>query len=235
MINFQHKCLPKEKWKGEPVMLNRIVFMSLIIVTSGLGIAKVALPLFVENTLLAAPVTSESNVQEANIQTKVDDWKVEWIASELIPSAEAAEGMTLDEEQKNGDGSPVKVMELREKQQQLNAREKALNEREGEISAAESRAQDKIAQLEKLELKIQAILDEEKSIKDKKIKRLTAVYEGMKAERAAPVIASMEMDIVVKIFSRMNEKQVGKILSFLPPKKAVTISQALTKRISSVK
>ena len=80
-----------------------------------------------------------------------------------------------------------------------------------------------------------SMLAEEQSIKDKKIKRLTAVYEGMKAERAAPVIAQMDLSIVVKIFSRMSEKQVGKILSFLQPKQAVVISQALTERIASVK
>ena len=67
-----------------------------------------------------------------------------------------------------------------------------------------------------------------------KIKRLTAVYEGMKAESAAPVISQMELSTVVKMFLRMDEKQVGKILSFLPPEKAVTISQALTKQISKV-
>jgi len=32
----------------------------------------------------------------------------------------------------------------------------------------------------------------------------------------------------------MNEKQVGKILSFLSPKQAVAISQGLSKRIGSL-
>jgi len=48
------------------------------------------------------------------------------------------------------------------------------------------------------------------------------------------VIAQMDLTIVVKMFLRMNEKQVGKILSFLPPKQAVVISQALTQRIALV-
>jgi len=112
--------------------------------------------------------------------------------------------------------------------------EKSLNEREKEAAAAESKAAERIEELEKLEARIQELLQQEESIKSKKIKRLTAVYEGMKAEKAAPVIAKMELATVVKMFLRMNEKQVGKILSFLPPDKAVTISQALTQQISKV-
>ena len=74
-----------------------------------------------------------------------------------------------------------------------------------------------------------------KNIKNKKIKRLTAVYEGMKPDRAAPVISKMDLATVVRVFLLMDEKKVGKILSFLPPDKAVQISQALTRQISSVK
>jgi len=57
----------------------------------------------------------------------------------------------------------------------------------------------------------------------------------MKPDKAAPVIARMELTTVVKIFSLMDEKKVGKILSFLPAEKAVQISQALTRQISTVK
>ena len=163
-----------------------------------------------------------------------ESWSGEWLVHELIPSVEAAEAMPLAEERKGNEQGAVKVAELREMQRQLNSREQSLDERESEAKKAETRAKDKMCELEQLETRIQDLLAQEKSIKDKKIKRLTAVYEGMKAEKAAPVIGQMKLDIVVKIFSRMSEKQVGKILSFLPPKKAVVISQALTERIGSI-
>ncbi|MDX8387003.1 MAG: hypothetical protein R8M46_00520 [Ghiorsea sp.] len=220
-------------------LLNRIVFMSLMVVITVMGLGKVTLP-FLENTskeMMAEKALSSIETDilaETHHEVLVTPMSV-WLASDLIPSVEAAEGMPLAEENDGNAASAAKVIALREKQKQLNDREKALNEREGEVQEAEKRAQDKIKQLEQLEARIQNILTEEKSIKDKKIKRLTTVYEGMKAERAAPVIAQMDLGIVVKIFSRMSEKQVGKILMFLPPKKAVIISQALTKRIASVK
>lgn len=155
-----------------------------------------------------------------------------WLMSELIPSAEAAKSIMLDEERLAAES--VNAIDIQQQRLRLEDKEKALAEREQEVEDAEARAVKKIAALEALHVRIQAMLVEEESIKDKKIKRLTSVYEGMKAERAAPVIAQMDLTIVVKMFLRMNEKQVGKILSFLPPKQAVVISQALTQRIALV-
>ncbi|MBL4759965.1 MAG: hypothetical protein JKY80_03815 [Mariprofundaceae bacterium] len=174
-----------------------------------------------------APETSEHN-----IKTPFAEPLALW-GDLLLPSAEAAANIPIDEEkqrqpQKNRDAGSLQA--AREK---MDIREKQIEERQAVAKDAEERASKRIEELTALETRIQDLLDQEKSINDKKIKRLTAVYEGMKAIKAAPVIAQMDMLIIVKMFSRMNEKQVGKILSFLPPKQAVAISQALTKRIGS--
>jgi flagellar motility protein MotE (MotC chaperone) len=151
-----------------------------------------------------------------------------------LPSAEAAAAMPIDEEKNSQSGEKQDAGSLQAAREKMNVRERKLEERQAVAKEAEERASKRIAELTALETRIQDLLDQEKSINDKKIKRLTTVYEGMKAEKAAPVIAQMKMETVVKMFSRMNEKQVGKILSFLPPKQAVSISQALTQRIGSL-
>ena len=156
----------------------------------------------------------------------------QWLMQELVPLAKAAKAIALVEERENMNQKSV-GQEIREKLVALEQQEQALLEREQLVKSAEQRAQEKIAALEALEARIQSLLQQEESIKNRKIKRLTSVYEGMKADKAAPVIAQMDLDIVVKMFLRMNEKQVGKILSFLPPQQAVVISQALTQRIAA--
>ncbi|MDQ6987760.1 MAG: hypothetical protein Q9M25_08155 [Mariprofundaceae bacterium] len=127
------------------------------------------------------------------------------------------------------------LLSLRKIRDALDARQAALEERQKAAQASEEKLSERVADLEALEARIKDMLAQEKSINTKKIKRLTAVYEGMKADRAAPVIERMDLPIVVRMFSRMDEKKVGKILSFLPPEQAVKISQALTERISNVK
>jgi|GEM_PF-3053703 len=126
------------------------------------------------------------------------------------------------------------LLHLRKIKDQLDERSKHLDDREKAAVEIEKKATKRIADLEALEAQIQDMLAQEKSINNKKIKRLTAVYEGMKADKAAPVIARMDLPTVVRMFSRMDEKKVGKILSFLPPELAVKISEALTKNIASL-
>lgn len=148
---------------------------------------------------------------------------------EAAPIAEASSGSSaLPYEDKT-------LTSLRSYKETLDTRAKGLEAREKSIKEAEEQIKQRITELEQLEASIQQRLNDEQKIKSKKVKRLTAVFEGMKPEKAAPVVAKMELKTVVKVFLLMNEKKVGKILSFLPPDKAVLISQALTRQISSVK
>ena len=223
--------------------MNKIVMMSLMVMITVLGLGKISLPFLQQEQVLTsvyAPLETKKTTEKIDIatstkETDVESWATQLINQDMIPSVEAAEQMTLKEERNAPQQDTSNLLALREQKKALGEREKALAEREAMIQEAEQRAQGKITELLQLEARIQTMLAEEQSIKDKKIKRLTAVYEGMKADRAAPVIAQMDLSIVVKIFSRMSEKQVGKILSFLNPKQAVVISQALTERIASVK
>ncbi len=124
--------------------------------------------------------------------------------------------------------------DLRAIKEKLDERTKTLDERQKSIAEAETDIAKRIDELEVLRSQIQSRLDQEDSIKNKKIKRLTAVYSSMKPEKAALVITRLELDTIIKMFSRMDEKKVGKILSFLPPENAVTITQALSRQVADL-
>jgi len=173
----------------------------------------------------ASDVLPESSMPTKNHQVA---WGALW-----IPTAEAAVSMAIAEEAQAA-LSNEDLQALQEARAKIARKEKLLNQHMDELKQADDKIKQRIAKLEALESNIQDLLDQEKSIKSKKIKRLTTIYEGMKADKAAVVISQMELITVVKMFSRMNEKQVGKILSFLRPKQAMMISQALTKGIGSL-
>ena len=154
----------------------------------------------------------------------------------LIPAASAAGNQSSRAPEASSLPADDKTLaSLRSYKASLDQRTDQLDQRESSLKKAEEKLQQRVTELEQLEASIQQRLQDEAGIKTKKIKRLTAVYEGMKPDKAAPVIARMELTTVVKIFSLMDEKKVGKILSFLPAEKAVQISQALTRQISTVK
>jgi len=188
-------------------------------------------------TAMATPMPTRPETQLAQMPvnskavetSSVDSWAM--LETFVIPEANA-------ESSPHRAGSAIEdktLTSLRQYKSELEQRAKNLDQREQSLQQAEDKLKQRITELEQLEASIQQRLLDESKVKSKKIKRLTAVYEGMKADRAAPVIAKMELATVVKIFLLMDEKKVGKILSFLPPEKAVVISQALTHQISSLK
>lgn len=161
------------------------------------------------------------------------DQSLALIEAYIIPQAEAASS-----DSKASPSQPYEdetLNSLRSYKEELDARSKKLDEKEKSISEAEEQVKRRITELEQLEASIKQRLKDEQNIKSKKVKRLTAVFEGMKPDKAAPVVENMELATVIKVFLLMDEKKVGKILSFLPPSKAVAISQALTSQISTVK
>ncbi|MDQ6998862.1 MAG: hypothetical protein Q9M17_09105 [Mariprofundus sp.] len=174
------------------------------------------------------PVIAQPNA----IHTMTATDSLALIESYLIPSANAEVSSQSTHKSIIEDKT---LGALRQLKDGLDQRADTLDQREQHLQQAEEKLKRRITELEQLEASIQQRLSDESKIKNKKLKRLTAVYEGMKPDRAAAVISGMELVTVVKIFLLMDEKKVGKILSFLPPEKAVVISQALTRRISSVK
>jgi flagellar motility protein MotE (MotC chaperone) len=217
--------------------MRRLLLPSLLILVTSIAVVKTGFSFMQRSEARLAATEQE---QQSDTVVLMDSLAANGAATmqvlgdQLIPSAEAAASMTIAEESFSAPAERELLESLRATREKLAEMEKSLSEREKEAEAAERKAAERITELEQLETRIQDLLQQEESIKSKKIKRLTAVYEGMKAEKAAPVIAQMELVTVVKMFSRMNEKQVGKILSFLPPEKAVIISHALTKQISKV-
>ena len=155
------------------------------------------------------------------------------IRNALIPTA-IAEIANAAESLPTGKDAEL-LSSLRQRNKLLDEREKKLEERKKALEEMEKRAISRIEELKTMEASLRDMLKQEDSIKSKKIKRLTAVYESMKPNRAAAVIVGMDLETVIKVFLRMKEKKVGKILSFLPPKTAVVVSEALTRRISSLK
>ncbi|MDQ6965708.1 MAG: hypothetical protein Q9M23_02155 [Mariprofundaceae bacterium] len=182
---------------------------------------------------LAQAAAQQENTQQASqAEPEAESTATSGISMHAIPEAEALPYTPDDVAISKAERETL--LALRTQRDELNARQESIEERQKAIEEGEKKLSERIADLENLEARIKDMLAQEQSINTKKIKRLTAVYEGMKAVKAAPVLAQMDLQTVVRMFSRMDEKQVGKILSFLPPETAVTISQALTDRISEI-
>lgn len=82
-----------------------------------------------------------------------------------------------------------------------------------------------VVSTQKVELKKETVqLDEAES---KNIKKLAAVYSGMKPEKAAMIIKEMDEDTAVKLLTMMDGKSSGRILESVDLTLAVKLSERL--------
>jgi flagellar motility protein MotE (MotC chaperone) len=84
------------------------------------------------------------------------------------------------------------------------------------------------ARLQALATEIKAAQGSLDAAHDVEIAKLAKVYEAMKPASAAPILASLDMDIVLEIMSRLKDRQAARILAFMTPALAAEISARMS-------
>jgi len=64
--------------------------------------------------------------------------------------------------------------------------------------------------------------------RDESSAKLAKLYESMKPAKAAPILATLELEVTYEIISNMKERQAAKILSYLHPELAAKISSRMS-------
>lgn len=110
----------------------------------------------------------------------------------------------------------------------LQQRQEELDRRERELKALEAKIRKDLAELEKRQSQIERMLEEAKTVRDKKDRHLVDVFSNMKSKQAAQVLQTMDERQAVKILSGMRGRQAGEILTYVDPVKAARLAEALT-------
>lgn len=116
-----------------------------------------------------------------------------------------------------------------------------LEKQQVQLESLKQEIEAKIDKLSKIQQQIEAGLTkkEEQETEQKlqmkqaeasKINRLVKVYTSMKPKTAASLIDKLDMEVVLKLFSRMKGEQIGGILSYVDPTRAAKISECLAQR-----
>jgi flagellar motility protein MotE (MotC chaperone) len=114
--------------------------------------------------------------------------------------------------------------------QQLAKRREELDEREALIQAAEQRMEQKMAELKALQATVEDLLKARSEQEEAELKSLVKMYENMKPKAAAKVFEEMDMDVLLDVVDRMNERKVAPILALVTPTRAKEITFELAQR-----
>jgi flagellar motility protein MotE (MotC chaperone) len=82
-----------------------------------------------------------------------------------------------------------------------------------------------------LQQELAGLLENLDDLDASRISRLAKIFESMKADAAAPVIAQLSDDVTVSILMKMKERPAAKILSEMPVSRAAAISRLISQKV----
>ena len=123
---------------------------------------------------------------------------------------------------------------LSRRRDEIDAREKDLDMKSRVLDATEKRINDKIGEMKTLQTEMAKVLAQYNEKQDAQIKSLVKIYEGMKPDEAAAIFNELEMPILLDVVSRMSERKVALVLANMNPKRARDVTQELADRRKKV-
>lgn len=120
--------------------------------------------------------------------------------------------------------------ELRAREKRLDEREGLLQDRDQAIRLAEARIETRLQELVKAEESLAATVEIADKAADADVTRLVALYEQMKPKEAAPLFSEMAPEFAAGFLARMKPSSAAAVLAALDPKTAYTISVLMAGR-----
>jgi flagellar motility protein MotE (MotC chaperone) len=135
---------------------------------------------------------------------------------------DAAEGIARAER-----AAEALLERLREREAQLDARERRLEERSRTEAVALAHAEARMAALDSLRIAVDERLARLEQANEAWLGRLATIYGRMPAERAAAVLAELDPELAAAILGRMRASRSASVLSALPARRAAELSRRL--------
>jgi flagellar motility protein MotE (MotC chaperone) len=124
------------------------------------------------------------------------------------------------------------LQQLAKRREELELRWRQLDEREAMVAAAEQRMEQKMAELKALQTTVEDLLKKRSDEEEARLQSLVKIYENMKPKSAAKVFEELDMDVLLEVASRMNERKLAPILALVSPTKAKEMTYELAQQQS---
>lgn len=123
------------------------------------------------------------------------------------------------------------ITQLRQRREALVDRERQLDLQEQLLASTEKRINDKITQLEVLEVRIKEHLRLFEEAEEKQLDSIVRVYETMKPKEAAPRFEALALQTQVDLVTRMKASKVAALMEKMTPQKASILTTELATQV----
>jgi flagellar motility protein MotE (MotC chaperone) len=119
---------------------------------------------------------------------------------------------------------------LQERRQELDARARELDIREGLIAAAEKRVEGKISELKQAQVQLGTAEQRKDEAEIARLKSLVTMYENMKPRDAAKIFDHLDMSVLSEVASQINPRKMSDILALMSAEAADKLTVELASR-----
>jgi flagellar motility protein MotE (MotC chaperone) len=125
------------------------------------------------------------------------------------------------------DGERAVLLDLRQRRQELDARDAALSLRESILAAAEQKLTAQVEELAALQKKLQDLEVARQQREESGWQGLVKLYEAMKPRDAAVIFNDLQMPVLLALVDRMKEAKAAPVLAAMNPDKARDVTAGL--------
>lgn len=210
------------------IVASRLRLFPTLIVFAFAALTLRAIDLYTGLTLLDQPAIAQDEeqgqqVSESGDQQETDD------AQPAAASASATDGPLIVGLPTNAEMELI--TQLRQRREALNGRETQLDLQEQLLASTEKRINDKIKQLEVLEVRIKEHLRLFEEAEEKQLDSIVKVYETMKPKEAAPRFEALALQTQVDLVTRMKANKVAALMEKMTPQKASILTTELATQV----
>ena len=119
------------------------------------------------------------------------------------------------------------LQKLAERREEIEARAREIDVRENLLKAAEARIDTKVESLKDLQRTIEDKLVQYDKEQEEKLNNLVKLYENMKPKDAGRIFEELEMDVLLEVAEKMNNRRLAPILAKMAPQKARDATEEL--------
>ena len=160
------------------------------------------------------------------------------VLNELKANSELREEQRIQQERNlpdmpviNFSETEIEVLQsLAKRRDAIEAREQLLMQREALLEAAEQEVDLKITELANLRADIERLLGQQEKVQEERLRSMVKIYESMKPKEAAAIFNTMDMDILLSVLSRMNERRSAPIFAAMSPERAQQVTIRLVEQ-----
>ncbi len=122
------------------------------------------------------------------------------------------------------------LQDLRKRRQALDERERQLDQKADLVQAAELKLQARLDELTALQTRLEQVEDDRRKRNAANWNGLVKTYEDMKPRDAAGIFNVLDMNVLLEVLDRMDERKAAAVLAAMLPERARLATQMLAQK-----